>query len=100
MSYRLVIRPAALADIQEAAEWYDDQDQGLGKDFARAVFEAIDSLPANPLIHRLRDRRRNVRWLLTHRFPYRIAYQMEDELITIFAVLHTARHERNWKRRI
>ena len=37
MSYRLVIRPDALADIEEAAKWYDDQDRGLGVQFARHV---------------------------------------------------------------
>ncbi len=58
MTYRLVIRPDALADIEKAAEWYDDQEHGLGEDLARTVLEAIDSLPLNPLIHRLRDRRR------------------------------------------
>jgi len=99
VSYRLVIRLDALADIQEAAEWYDDQEHGLGADFSRTVLEAIDSLPANPLSNRLRDRRRHVRWLLPHRFPYRIVYQMQDKLITVFAVIHSARHERLWKRR-
>lgn len=100
MSYRLDIRPDALADIEEAAEWYEDQEPGMGADFARTILQAIDSLPTNPLIHRVRDRRRNVRWLLPHRFPYRIVYQMQDELITVFAVLHAARLDRHWKRRL
>ncbi|MBA3355583.1 MAG: type II toxin-antitoxin system RelE/ParE family toxin [Pyrinomonadaceae bacterium] len=100
MSYRQVIRLEALDDIEEAAEWYDAQEHGLGADFARTILEAIDSLPTNPLIHRLRSRRRNVRWLLTHRFPYRIVYQVQDRLITVFAVLHTTRHDRNWKQRV
>jgi len=41
VSYRLIIRLDALADIQEAAEWYDDQEHGLGADFSRTVLEAI-----------------------------------------------------------
>ena len=72
----------------------------LGADFARIILQAIDTISSNPLIHRLRDGRRNVRWLPAPRFPYRIAYRVQDELITVFAVMHEARHDRNWKRRL
>jgi plasmid stabilization system protein ParE len=65
-----------------------------------AIFQEIDTLSANPLSYRLRDRRRNVRWLLSPRFPYRIVYRIQDEVITVFAVIHQARHERQWKRRL
>ena len=99
VNYRLDIREVALADIEAAAEWYEDQQPGLGADFVRAVRHAMDSLPANPLIHRVRDSRRGVRWFLPRRFLYRIVYRMKDELITVFAVIHAARHDRHWKQR-
>ena len=86
MNYRLEIRPEALADIEADAEWYETQEVGLAGDFAQTVIEAIDRLQTNPLIYRLRDRRRNVRWLLTNRFPYKVVYQMQDDLVTVFAV--------------
>ncbi len=100
MSYQLDIRPAALADIESIAGWYDEQQPGLGVDFARTVRGAINTLPANPLIYRVRDRRRNVRWFFPPRFPYRIVYRVREELITVFAVIHSARQERRWKRRL
>jgi plasmid stabilization system protein ParE len=98
--YRLQIRPDAFRDIESAAEWYEQQESGLGSDFALAVLEAIDSLLVNPLHHRLRDRRRNVRWLLTKRFPYKVVYKINKEQVEVFAVLHAARHDRQWKRRL
>jgi plasmid stabilization system protein ParE len=100
VNYSLDIRPDALADIENAAQWYEDQEPTLGADFARVILDAIQTIPANPLMHRLRDRQRNVRWLLAPRFPYRIAYRVRDELITVFAVIHVARHDRHWKKRI
>lgn len=100
MTYRLELRPDALADIESAAQWYEDREPGLGYDFTRTIFQEIDTLSANPLSYRLRDRRRNVRWLLSPRFPYRIVYRIQDEVITVFAVIHQARHERQWKRRL
>src|SRR5260221_812064 len=79
VSFRLDIRPDALADIETAAEWYEEQQPGLGADFTRTVRHAVNTLPANPLIYRLRHRRRNVRWFLPPRFPYRIRYHLPGD---------------------
>ncbi|HEY0725266.1 MAG TPA: type II toxin-antitoxin system RelE/ParE family toxin [Pyrinomonadaceae bacterium] len=100
MNYSLEIRPDALTDIEEAASWYEEHEAGLGTDFVKTVLAAIDSVLANPHVHRLRDRRRNIRWILTNRFPYKVVYKIQDQLVTVVAVLHTARHERRWKQRV
>ncbi len=100
MSWQLYIREDALADIEAAAAWYEQQQPGLGADFARTIRQAISALKDNPLIYRLRDRRRNVRWFLPARFPYRICYRLRDKRITVFAVVHATQHDRHWKNRI
>ena len=100
MTWQLDIREEALTDIEAAADWYEEQQPGLGKDLAHTIRQAINRLTANPLIHRLRERRRNVRWFLPDRFPYRICYRVQGDLITVFAVIHAARHDRHWKRRV
>jgi plasmid stabilization system protein ParE len=99
VSYRLEIRPDALSDIAEASTWYEEREPRLGGEFVRAMREAIGNLPGNPLAHRLRYRRQNVRWFLPSRFPYRVIYRVQGDLITIIAVLHAARHDRHWKER-
>ncbi len=99
MSYQLDIRPEALADIEAAGVWYEERQPGLGADFSRTIRRAINTLPDNPLICRLRERRRNVRWLLPPRFPYRIVYRVRGDLITVLAVIHAARHDREWRKR-
>jgi hypothetical protein len=82
-TYSLPTRKGKVAYHEGAAGWYEQQEIGLGSDFAKAVLEAIDNPLANLLLHRLRDRRRNVRWLLTKRFPYKIVYQIKEILIRI-----------------
>lgn len=100
MTYRLEIRPDALSEIEEAARWYDEQRLGLGIEFTREVIAAIDALTSNPVMYRLRHKRKKVRWKLLDRFPYRVVFRITDDLITIVAVLHSARHDRHWKQRL
>jgi hypothetical protein len=37
MNYKLIIRPEAEWDIQDAFEWYEAQTPGIGSEFVRAV---------------------------------------------------------------
>jgi plasmid stabilization system protein ParE len=37
MSYQVIISPEAEFDIQDAFEWYEQRNSGLGSEFVRAV---------------------------------------------------------------
>lgn len=69
MSFGLVILPAALADIDEAARWNEGQRLGLGIEFIEEVDAAVQWLARNALLPRVRFRRKHVRWVYPHRFP-------------------------------
>jgi plasmid stabilization system protein ParE len=99
VSWQLEIRPAALADIDGEAAWYEERHQGLGAAFAKTIRRAITGLADNPLIYRVRSRRWRVRWCIPPRFPYRIVYRIDGNLVTVIAVIHAARHDREWKKR-
>jgi len=99
VSYRLDIRPLALLDITEAAQWYENRQPGLGQKFIQEVVAAIDALPAHPFIYRIRNKRLGARWAFPNHFPYRIVYCVREDFITIAAVIHAARHDRHWKDR-
>jgi plasmid stabilization system protein ParE len=100
MRYIVDILPAALSDIIEAAQWYEDQREGLGADFAVEVDKAIDRLEEQALVPRIRYRRKSVRWIHPRRFPYRICYYVEGQTVHVFAVVHDARHDRVWRSRL
>lgn len=99
MSYLLVVRPEVDADLIEVEAWYEQQESGLGREFLRAARETIDSLSANPLIYQVRSRKQ-VRWAYPHGFPYRIIFRVIRDTVVIYAVVHAARHDRNWKPRL
>lgn len=100
MSYRLDLRPQVSSDIASAAEWYDVRQPGLGVQFVHAVRDRIDELLQDPLRSRIRDRTRRARWVLPARFPYRIIYRVSGEVVLVIAVIHVARRDRHWKKRI
>jgi plasmid stabilization system protein ParE len=65
---RVVVRPAAAADIEDAYEWYESQRPGLGEEFLAALRSTRDRVLAEPeafpVLHRATRRA-----LIPRRFP-------------------------------
>ena len=99
MIYRLEIRPAATRDVFEAAQWYDQKQSGIGHEFSAHILAAIESMAQTPLVHAIRNKRKKVRWFIPSRFPYKIYYRVEGEVVVVLAVIHSARHDREWMKR-
>src|SRR5437016_4246964 len=75
---------AADSEFDEAIAYYNAQKTGLGFEFADEVKEAVERIKNypdawTPLSERLRR-------CQVHRFPYRIIYQVRDDLLLIVAV--------------
>lgn len=68
MSYELLVRPEADADLDHARSWYEEQALGLGREFVEVVDAALASITRNPLAYPIV--RKVTRRALTKRFPY------------------------------
>ena len=90
MSYVILVRPEAVSDVDEQAEYYAYQDAGLGRRFARAVMTTIDRIAPMPL--KLRPRHADVRIALVGRFPFGVAYFVDGDDIIVLAVLDLRRN--------
>ena len=97
MKHRLIIRPEAEADIQEAFDWYERHVPGLGSDFLAPVGIAISTIQSHPLQHPVIYK--NARRALTRRFPYQIFFVIGDDVIVVIAVSHGARDPQHWQNR-
>lgn len=97
MSLRLVFRPAALADFDEAAAWYEAQQPGLGADFAAEVQQVLDAIADQPERYPVADG--DVREAATSRFPYCIYYRVKPDRVVAIAVFHTSRDPSIWQNR-
>jgi toxin ParE1/3/4 len=51
MSWRVVVRPDAQADVAEASKWYEARGEGLGVEFREAVIQVFDALADNPFLN-------------------------------------------------
>jgi plasmid stabilization system protein ParE len=89
VNWRVIIRPNAEADLQEARSWYESQRAGLGEELLDEICRAVRLLAADP------ERRpfyyRDFRRLLTRRFPYKLFYRVEGDRVVVFRILHAKR---------
>jgi plasmid stabilization system protein ParE len=97
MSRRIVFRDSARIEIDEAAEWFERQNVGLGGEFFDAVSASIEAIRDNPLQYQrvFKDRRRAV----VPRFRFNLIYLVTDDEIIIVACLHGRRDPQRWTRR-
>ncbi|MDH3514348.1 MAG: type II toxin-antitoxin system RelE/ParE family toxin [Gammaproteobacteria bacterium] len=91
------IRPAAAADIEEAALWYDSQRPGLGSEFLEELDYARQSIVEAP--QRFPVVKRDTRRALLRRFPYALYYRIYPDRILVVACMHGRRHPKRWQRR-
>ncbi|TYT74954.1 type II toxin-antitoxin system RelE/ParE family toxin [Desulfobotulus mexicanus] len=81
---------SARKDMMEAYHFYERQADGLGTYFLDVIFSDIDSLQFFAGIYApfFKDYRR----LLSKRFPFAIYYLLENEKVSVHAVLDCRRH--------
>jgi plasmid stabilization system protein ParE len=97
MTPRLFVRDAAVADLEEAAEWYEARRVGLGAEFLRAVRALFAGVARDPLQHAVA--RGEVRRARVRRFPYIAYFVADSEGVVVLAVLHGRRDPQVWQSR-
>lgn len=94
MSYSLVIKPEAELDIEDAYQYYETREPGLGSEFVRAADACLSKVGRNPNAYRIVHKQ--VRRALIRRFPYGLFYIFENNTIFVVACFHAKREPRSW----
>jgi len=81
----------------EAITYYREIDSKLATAFISEIEHGIRAIQRNPLTWRIIGN--DVRRYLVHRFPFGIYYTLEENFITIWAVMHLHRKQGYWKSR-
>jgi len=89
--------PEAESEFQEAIDYYEDSERGLGYDFSIEVHAAIQNIVNYPTAWLVIEE--DIRRCLVKRFPYGVIYSIEQHEIFILAIMHLRRHPDYWKNR-
>ena len=81
--------PLVRADLSDAINWYEDQQAGLGSEFAADFLSHYRQLVRDAPLHAVRFA--DVRRLNLDRFPYGLFYVIRASEIWLLAVLHASR---------
>ena len=92
MSYAIRLQVEAIADIQSAFEWYEQQKAGLGNEFLSELEVCYNKLIEHPQHYTFINE--YYRRIKINRFPYMIVYELEGNEVIINAVHHTSRKPR------
>ena len=95
--YKVKIAPAALEDIQNIIDWYNDQQNNLGIKFRDSTLKHINSLTRNPHIYAIRYNQ--IRCVLIKKFPYMVHFYINEDTkeVEILAVISTHRDPKIWE---
>mgnify|MGYP003626298764 FL=1 len=85
MGKPFIITPQAQRDFDKTYGWYEEQYQGLGKEFARCLDAKMAEIQRNPEQFQIiyKDR---VRRALVSRFPYSVFFVDKPKVLSIFAI--------------
>jgi len=98
MTYKIIVRPEAEREIQEAFDWYEERNEGLGAEFLRAADACLSGVQRNPEAYQVVHD--DVRRSLLRRFPYALFYLVRGDTIIVLACFHIKRSPADWQRRV
>ena len=81
MIYKVVIEPRAILDIQDAIDYYDSKQNGLGTYFLQVVEEHIITLTKSPFFQ---IRYKDYHGFPLRKFPFILLYYIDEKLKIIY----------------
>lgn len=93
-----IFKPAAQRELDQAFDWYEKQETGLGDRFAEEVRTAARLVCEKPDLHPIIYR--DVRAQRVRIYPYRLIYRVRAAKIICLAVHHDRNDPEIWRRRV
>jgi addiction module RelE/StbE family toxin len=87
---KLRYTPRARSDLAEIHDYIAQENPQAARRVVLIIRKAAEALPQNPLVGRS-GRVAETRELAVGRFPFVLAYRVEEDEIQILSVIHTAR---------
>jgi len=88
----------AAKEFDEAIEWYELQQKGLGTKFKTTVLNQLNKIKLNSNWFLIEDS--NLHKAYIPKFPYKILYTVDNDIIIIWAFAHLHRKPFYWQSRV
>ena len=99
MRFFLVFEPEAKLEFDEAHDYYELAQKGLGKKFRLAVRESLSRIRRTPLSRGV-IYPPDVRRVLVSKYPYAVMYRVKsNNQIRVVSVFHSSRNPLIWQKR-
>jgi hypothetical protein len=98
MAVKVICAPETESEIADACAWYERHRAGLGAEFLGCVDSCVEVIGRSP--EKYACVYKSCRRSLIRRFPYADISEYTDEIVTIYAVFHTARDPEKWRERL
>lgn len=82
--YQLILTNRAIADMEQARDWYNEQQQDLGNRFLDYTFKTFDDIQKMPFAYP--NKYKHTRELVIKKFPYVVIYSVEEQYIFVLRV--------------
>lgn len=92
MHRRIELTTGVDSDSDSTYEWYEKQEQGIGRQFAKNLLDLLENIQLQPFS--FPTSHAVFRKALMRKFPYAVYFQIFDEKIVVIAIIHGARHPR------
>lgn len=98
MTFRLLVRSSAQAEIRNAWQWYEERKLGLGDRLEFALDGVFDRICDNPFQYQ-------EIYPTVHRaplgdFPYGVFYRVHGNVVSVIAFFHARRDPKQWQHRV
>lgn len=93
-----IFHPEALEEYLDAVSYYYNINPRLAESFLKTIEIGIENITTFPETWPIVEE--DVRRHFINRFPFGIYYCIEDNCISIYAVMHMSRHPEYWKNRL
>lgn len=94
---RIAFLSCAESELHDAIRYYNEQNPGLGYEFAAEVKKTLERIASHPEAWApLSKRTRRCR---VSKFPYGVIYQARLEGVLVVAVMHMSRRPDRWEDR-
>lgn len=95
---RLYFSRIAMEELREAKVYYNLLQRGLGQQLQAEAHAASQSIANNPLAWQVE--RGDIRRFVLNRFPYKLLYAIEGDVVVVVAVMHQHRNPDYWLDRV